>query len=253
MNAKFRLVREYLGLRLGAKLDEARPDHVTVVESARRVQREPSYGFLRLLEWIEATDGRQVISVPPKAGEAVKEAAAALAADGGAHSGKAQVLLSEALAPCLSAAGVGGVNCCFRDLILACDASLLRRHDHGDCRRLADAQIPPAATMKLPMHCFPDGIVYGVVADGLVVSQAYAHRTGLMEENVCDVGIETADGYRRCGYAQTALSALVRQFTSRGGEAVYRCDPENHPSIATARSVGFVPFGRSLILGASLK
>ena len=73
---------------------------------------------------------------------------------------------------------------------------------------------------------------------------------GVMEDQIGDLGVETAKDYRRRGYAKTAVSAVVSHFTTRGGEAFYTCSPENVASIATARSVGSLPFGRSLILAA---
>ena len=97
---------------------------------------------------------------------------------------------------------------------------------------------------------FPDGVVYGVVADGQVVSVSWAHQTGVMECQVAYIGIVTAPAYRRRGFAATALSALVGHFAATGGEAYYCCDPENSASIATAMSVGFVPYGASLVLDA---
>ena len=104
--------------------------------------------------------------------------------------------------------------------------------------------------MTLPAQCFPDGVCYGILDGGRIVTKAFAHRTGVMEDKVCDVGIETAAAYRRRGYAKTALSALVAHFASCGGEAWYVCRPDNGSSRATARSVGFVPYGRSLVLAA---
>jgi predicted GNAT family acetyltransferase len=104
--------------------------------------------------------------------------------------------------------------------------------------------------LRLPTECFPDRPVYGVVADGRVVSVAWAHRTGVMEAEIAYVGIATAPAHRRRGYAATALSALVEDFTVAGGEAYYCCDPDNAASIATARSVGFAPYATSLILDA---
>jgi RimJ/RimL family protein N-acetyltransferase len=71
-----------------------------------------------------------------------------------------------------------------------------------------------------------------------------------MENQVVDVGIETAPAYRRKGYAQTALSSLVDHITNAGGEAIYICFSDNAASIATAKSVGFVPYGSSLIFAA---
>jgi len=71
-----------------------------------------------------------------------------------------------------------------------------------------------------------------------------------MEDQVADIGVETAPVYRRRGYAKTAVSAVVEHIARTGGEARYGCRPDNLASIATARSVGFVPYGTSLVLAA---
>ena len=71
-----------------------------------------------------------------------------------------------------------------------------------------------------------------------------------MENEVADLGVETAPACRRRGYAKTAVSAVVAHITERGGEARYGCSPDNHASIATARSAGFAPYGTALTLSA---
>jgi GNAT superfamily N-acetyltransferase len=144
----------------------------------------------------------------------------------------------------LSNIGLPKVDRAFMSLCLACNGALLRRHHHGDCRRLVDDSIPPAEGLNLPDQCFSDGIVYGVIAEGQVASVAF------MENRRAELGVVTAPAYRRRGYAQTVVSTITAHVTDAGGEAVYFCSPDNSASIATAHSVGFVPYGVSLILGA---
>ena len=71
-----------------------------------------------------------------------------------------------------------------------------------------------------------------------------------MEDRIADLGVGTAPGYRRRGYAKTAVAAVVDHITRAGGEALYKCAPANLASAATARSVGFLPYGRGLVLSA---
>ena len=246
----FPLVDQYMGLRMGIDLSAVKPGRVRVVESARRLQREQSYGFIHALWWVWLADGRSAASVPPGAGEEV----AKIVRD--AH-GAEQILeasvaerLKIPVSDALGKAGLKGVDRVLTDLLFACNATLLRRHACGDCRRLVDESIPPAPDLRLATHCFPDGIVYGVIADGRVASCAFAHRSGVMEDRIADIGITTASAYRRRGYAKTAVSAVVEHITRAGGEAKYGCSPTNEASRATARSVGFVPYGTSLILAA---
>jgi ribosomal protein S18 acetylase RimI-like enzyme len=239
-----------MGIRLDLDLSSVEPGAPVVVESPGRLRREQSYGFIRALWAVWLADGRFAVSVPPGAGETVSAAL---------HNvGSAEALfdpqLAERLVPpvndALGAAGLEPTDRVWCDACFACNASLLRLHGDGDCRRLTDNSVPPAEGLALPMHCFPDGIVYGVVADGHVVSYAFAHRTGVMEDRVADIGVATAASYRRRGYARTAVSRVVEHLARAGGEARYGCRPDNLASAATARSVGFVPHATSLVLAA---
>ena len=235
---------------MGVDLATLRPGRVTVAESPKRICREQSYGYLRAFWWVWLADGRSAVSAPPGAGEEVSEIAGDVSCAGKLLDSALIGELKPAVNAALGRAGLQEVDRVWQDVCFACDASLLTRHAHGDCRRLVDESVPPADGLRLPTHCFPDGIAYGVVADGRVVSVAYAHRSGVMADRVADLGVMTAAGSRRRGYAKTAVSAVVEHITRTGGEAVYGCRPDNHASIATARSVGFVPYAKSLILAA---
>lgn len=89
-----------------------------------------------------------------------------------------------------------------------------------------------------------------VLEGPLVVAVAYAHRTGLMEDQVADVGVETAPAFRRRGYATLAVAALVNAMAQKGGETLYGCAPANLASHRTALKVGFAPYGVALALTA---
>ncbi len=246
---RFALVERYIGTRMGCDVSALVPGRPAVVETLRRLRREKSYGYDRVLWWIWLEDGRSAVSVPPGAGQAVRKIARHVASAEQLFEPELSERLKGPVNAALEKAGLGEVDRVFTDLQFVCDGEGLLLHCCGDCRRLTDDSIPPAEGLELPTHCFPDGIAYGVVADGMVVSFAFAHRTGLMEGRIADDGLETAPAYRRRGYAKTVLSALVEHVASRGGESIHVCRPDNSPSIATARSVGFLPFGRALVLG----
>ncbi len=247
---KFQLVDEFVGIRLGVDLVDVRPGEVAVVETVRRLEPEKSFGHVRALWLIRLADGRCVASVPPGTGSAVEEILQSLDMD------KDFLLPAtiDRLRDCIdlkrTAAGLPKTDRILRDEVHACSSATLICHHFGDCRRLTDASISAAEDLFMPDHCFPDGLVYGVVEDNRIVSVAYAHRTGLMEDHVADIGIVTAAQYRGRGFAKTVVSAVFRHMTSSGGEGFYHCSPENTASMATARSVGCLPYGSSLILTA---
>lgn len=56
----------------------------------------------------------------------------------------------------------------------------------------------------------------------------------------CEMGIHTAEGYRRRGYATLTVSATLEQCLARGlTEIGWHCWSANHASAATARKAGF--------------
>ena len=248
----FPLVDLYMSARLDVALSALNPGAVKVVESPRRLRPEQSYGFIHALWWVWLTDGRSAASVPPSAKARVGEVVRKVKSAGQLLEPDMPDRLRAPVDEALRRARLPETERVFLDLCFACNACLLRRHSFGDCRRLVDESIPPAEGLKLPTHCFPDGVVYGVLADGEVASTAFAHRSGVMEDRVADLGIVTAPAYRRRGYAKTAVSAVVEHIVRAGGEALYACRPDNAASVATAASVGFVPYGSSLVLSAAV-
>lgn len=246
----FAHIDRYVSARLGLDLADADPGLTRVVESERRLAAEQSYGYVHALWFMWLADGRRVVSVPPGAGLQTEALARDVASAPHLLDEQLAEVLREPIDGALKARGLCPTNRVLRDIVFACNDGLLRMHPLDDCRRLTDDSIPAAEGLDLPAHCFPDGVVYGVVGDGEVTSCAFAHRAGVMEDLVCDVGVGTAVAFRRRGYARAAVSALVSTFTQRGSEARYSCGPNNEASIATARSVGFVPYATSLILSA---
>ena len=246
----FAVVDSYVGARMGIDLAGLRVGEPAVISSEFRLQREQSYGYVRALWWSWFADGRVAVSAPPGAADEVREIISPVANPEEMFAPALAEQLQRPVDAALADAGLGPVDRIIQDVHFACSPSDLRRHCCGDCRRLVDESIPPAEGLRLPTHCFPDGVAYGVVVDGEVVSAAFAHQTGVMSDRIADLGIDTAAAQRRRGYAKTAVSALVEHFTRDGGGSLYGCRPDNHPSIATARSVGFRPYATTLILSA---
>lgn len=252
----FPLIEQYHGLRLNADLTVLQPGQIAIIESPRRLRREQSYSFIHALWWTWLLDGRSAISVPPGAGPAVREAVRDVTTMEQLADPTLAQSLRVAVEPALERAGLHSPTRTSHDLFFSCNETHLRRHGHrvclsgSACRRLRDTTIPPAEGLYLPTHCFPNGLVYGILEETKIVSVAYAHRTGIMEDQVADLGVETAPGYRRRGYAQTVVAAVVAEMARNGGESYYGCRPDNHASAATARSVGFVPYGRNLVVSS---
>ncbi len=259
-STSFALIDRYLSTVLGADLAAARPGEVEVAGTPRRLGPLQSYAFIHAFYGVWLEDGRTVLSVPPAARDRVLDMIDTLAV---AMPGPE---LARSIAPhidaALTQAGLAPTSRTSESLLFASNGALVRRHP-GRCRtrrcrpprpgahaciRLRNAHLPPAPGLRLPTHCFPHGIVYGIVTDKRVVSVAYAHRTGIMESEVADLGVETAPAHRKRGYASACVAAVTAHITAQGGEALYGCNPANVASIATARSTGYIPYARTLIL-----
>jgi hypothetical protein len=240
MKHTFQFIDSFICCWMGIDIVELPPGTARVLESSVQGRNEACWAVC--LE-----DGRSIINLPPGTGcqvEAMMRGMTPARFYAPEVIEQLKLIIDNALAQ----NGLPACNCVFQDLIFACDETLLRWHRHGDCRQLVDASIPPAEGLELPTYCFPDGVVYGVVQDGRVISVAYVDKPhgkeGLVP--VAYVVVETASAFRRRGYAQTVVSAVVDHVTSRGGEAWYDCVLDNAASAATALSVGYLPYGRSL-------
>ncbi len=55
-----------------------------------------------------------------------------------------------------------------------------------------------------------------------------------------EISVSTAPGYRRKGLARLAGAAFLQVCLARGLKPVWGCWPDNEPSVALARSLGFV-------------
>lgn len=244
----FVLVDKYMYSRLGILEEECKRGILNIIESDRRTKKEMSYGYLHFLWWVEFADGTTIISVPPKCKEPVEDF---LAKRSSSEITDKQfgIELKEFVDGLAQKRFGKEISTCFRDVMFACCNQTFKSAGTGvETVQIIDGSIPAAQGIVLPQHCMPDGIAYGAVVENRIVSTAYAHRTGEYENVVADIGVETAPEYRKQGYGKAVVSAVTKHMLMNAGEALYKCDPANIASRATAQSVGFVPYGKSLIL-----
>lgn len=64
-------------------------------------------------------------------------------------------------------------------------------------------------------------------------------------DGLCEAAVETAEGFRRRGFACSNTAALVRELTARGQDVSYVCERHNAPSLALASKLGFHDDGES--------
>ena len=83
------------------------------------------------------------------------------------------------------------------------------------------------------------GCVYGIYADGHLVSATDMPDVPYMADEVAEPGINTLEGYRRRGYARIAVGALLEHLLEMGRVPLWSCDAGNVASQRLAESVGF--------------
>lgn len=251
MPLRFRLVDQYLGLLLDTEVNALRSGDLHVVETPRRTRREKSYSFVHALHAVFFMDGRVAASVTPGAGQDVRRLLDAWSWDGTEPFGARWLeSVKEAVSAARAKASMTPPASISESLVFACDLEHLRCPPANPARRITGEVLPPAEGLSLPAHCFPGGVVFGVVADERVASVAYAHKTGRMEDRIADLGVETAPAYRRRGYAKAAVAAVTAHITDRGGEAIYSCSPRNYASMLTACGVGYKLYATTLTITA---
>ena len=90
------------------------------------------------------------------------------------------------------------------------------------------------------LHAKWGGEVFGLVADGMVVSWAAIKP---LSDLVWDLSVETLPDHRGRGYAKSVVAAAVRHILANGKLAAWGADRTNIASLATARAVGFQDYG----------
>ncbi|MER5371517.1 GNAT family N-acetyltransferase [Streptomyces sp. NPDC002722] len=83
--------------------------------------------------------------------------------------------------------------------------------------------------------------VYGAFEDGQLVCVASMYPWN--DAPLADLGVLTLPSYRGRGHARRLVRAISRHALARGHEPQYRCQLDNHASVAAAGSAGLTLFG----------
>lgn len=118
-----------------------------------------------------------------------------------------------------------------------------------------DAELVPAAGQMLHPWIAerwreatlpPLELAFCVMAQGEVVALCHSARLG---PNAAEAGVETAEAFRRRGYAAAATAAWVGAVRAGGRDAFYSTDWENVASQGVARRVGLTLLGELSSVG----
>jgi RimJ/RimL family protein N-acetyltransferase len=83
--------------------------------------------------------------------------------------------------------------------------------------------------------------VFGAFVRDRLVSVASAYPWGGAQ--IADIGVLTLPEFRGRGHARAVVRALCRHAATQGYEPQYRCQLDNEPSIAVAKTAGLTFFG----------
>ncbi|MBQ8922591.1 MAG: GNAT family N-acetyltransferase [Oscillospiraceae bacterium] len=115
------------------------------------------------------------------------------------------------------------------------------------CRRIDSALLPQLHGHVTPRFSWEDdaaflekGIGYCLTCGEAPAAWSFS---AALSDTEADIGIETAEPYRRRGYAEIAAQAAVRASMQRGRCPVWACNAENTASRRLAEKLGFVLAG----------
>jgi RimJ/RimL family protein N-acetyltransferase len=123
-------------------------------------------------------------------------------------------------------------------------ARQLKQGDYADFLTFHTAQYPNGEQdtwlSDYFAHRIDRGDLYGVYADGRLVSAADVPDVPYMADRVAEPGIATLAPYRRRGYAQAAAGALLKHLLSDGRVPLWSCAAHNVASRRLAENLGFI-------------
>ena len=85
---------------------------------------------------------------------------------------------------------------------------------------------------------FNDGVGFSILYKNKPVSTAFS---AYIKDNKLGIGIETAEKFRKRGFAERVCSALINYCIENEFEPVWSCRIENIGSYELAKKIGFVP------------
>lgn len=109
--------------------------------------------------------------------------------------------------------------------------------EHNDCDILK-TNMPNLTSADVSSLVEFGHIVSAKIIDGRIVSVAYTNLNPT-DCSAVEIGVETAPGYRRCGYAKRVLSTLINELENMDIAPIYVTSKNNYASIKLAKSIGF--------------
>jgi RimJ/RimL family protein N-acetyltransferase len=128
--------------------------------------------------------------------------------------------------------------------------ALLSGDPHPAVRRLtdADAELFAQFQSSAPEQDLDDAYieldhwaVFGAFAQDRLVTAASMYPWG--KARIADLGVLTLPSFRRRGHARAVVRDMSKYAAQEGYEPQYRCQLDNHASLAVAKAAGLTHFG----------
>lgn len=237
------ILDRFFSLYLECDLGNVEPGRVWVIPSNRRELPELHYEN-RFALWLIATGNRCVISVQPPLEPPIKKLIARLPLSA-FRSPSGQKALQETVTHHLS--GQHQVNSVSGPILFA-TTSTFKLIDLHPCRQITPDDIPALKSVGLyGSYLDPsiaDSTCYAAFHQQAPISVAGTWQIPHLQDLVAEMCVPgTIPSRRREGYGKTALSYATRAVLRKGKIPLYLTSDRNPASIATARAVGYQPYG----------
>ncbi|MCX7732957.1 MAG: hypothetical protein N2248_07345 [candidate division WOR-3 bacterium] len=229
---------------LECDLTRVTPGRVLIIPSNRREIPELHYENPFAL-WLVATGNRCIISVQPALETPLKKLIARMPLPI-FHLPEGRRMILETVARALN---LPGRVSAFSGPILFATRGTFRPVELHPCRQITTADIPVLQTAGLYDTCLDrsiaEGTCYAAFDGPDPVSLAGTREVPHLQDRIAEMYVPgTIPAKRREGYGKTCLSSATRAVIQSGRIPLYLTSDLNPGSIATARAVGYQPYGR---------
>ncbi len=124
-----------------------------------------------------------------------------------------------------------------------CDSITLEEDNTAE-RIRRDGKYKNLTTFNIRDCLAYERVIFAIVKEGQIVSVAVTSEAPVKGAEWIEIGVETAVGYRKNGYAVVAARALSDFLIKKGYRVLYKCHHRNEASTAVARKAGFDEVGK---------
>ncbi len=238
------ILDRFFSVYLECDLSNVTPGRAWIIPSNRREIPELHYENPFPL-WLIATGSRCVISVQPALEAPLKKLIARMPL-AIFHLPQGRRMMLETVARALNASGrVSAVS----GPILFATRGTFRSVELHPCRPITTADIPALQKAGLYDTCLnksiAEGTCYAAFDGASPVSLAGTWEVPHLQDQIAEMCVPgTIPSKRREGYGKSCLSFATRAVINSGRIPLYLTSDLNPASIATARAVGYQPYGR---------